>query len=86
MENRATYKDQGRCKFSFLLKAGIHVPSLVLMVFLSETKNASSSSFHLVGVLTLQKNSKILSYIFLEENPSLSKAALMFLDCSSLRT
>ena len=37
------------------------VPGLVLVVLLSD--------FHLLGVLVLQKNSKILLCIFLEEEP-----------------
>ena len=41
--------------------------------------------FHLLGVLFLQKNSKILLYVSLEVEPEpCPKAALLFLDCSSL--
>ena len=37
------------------------------------------------GALVLQKNSKILLYIFFEEEPGpCPKATLFFLDCSSL--
>ena len=41
--------------------------------------------FHLLGVLVLQKRSKILSCIFLEKEAGpCPKAALLSLDCSSL--
>ena len=51
-------------------------PELVLLVLLS--------GFHLLGVLVLQKNSKIWLYIFLEEEAGpCSKAALLLLDGSS---
>ena len=41
--------------------------------------------FHLLGVLVLQPNSKILLSTFLEEGPGpCPKAALLFLDCFSL--
>ena len=41
--------------------------------------------FHLGGGLFLWNNSKILLYIFLEDEPGPTpKAALLFLDCSSL--
>ena len=41
--------------------------------------------FHLLGVLVLQKGSKTLLCIFLEEEPGpRPKAALWSLDCSSL--
>ena len=56
---------------------------------LSGMKTASSSIivniFHLLGVLVLQKSSKILLHVSLEAEPgSCPKAALLFLDCSSL--
>ena len=41
--------------------------------------------FHLLGVLILQKSLKILLSVSLEVEPGpCSKAALLFLDCSSL--
>ena len=66
------------------MKASIHlwswclvVPGLVLVVLLS--------GFHLVGDFILQENSKILLGLFPEEEPGpCPKAALVFLDCSSL--
>ena len=43
------------------------------------------SGLPLLGVLALQKNSKILLCIFLEEGPEdCPKAALLFLECSFL--
>ena len=39
---------------------------------------------HLGGVLVLQKKSKILFCIFLEEHQDPAKAALLSLDCFSL--
>ena len=52
-------------------------PGLVLVVFLS--------CFHLLGVLVLQKHSKIVLCVFLEEEPGpCPKAALLFLDSSPL--
>ena len=50
---------------------------------LSGIKNASLISSICCGVLVLQKNSKILLFIFLEVGPGLCpKAALLFLNCS----
>ena len=52
-------------------------PVLVLVVLLS--------GFHMLMVLVLQRNSKILLCIFLEEEPGpCPKSALLFLDRSSL--
>ena len=75
VENRATDKDQGRCKLFILLQSWYLVaPGLVLL-----------SYFHLLGVLVLQKNSEILLHILLEEKPGpCPKVVLLFLDCSSL--
>jgi len=62
----------------FLLQSWCSVAwGLVLVVLLS--------GFHSLGILILQKNSKILLCIFLEEDPRpCPKAALLSLDCSSL--
>ena len=57
------------------------------MVLLSGTRMLHQvvNIFHLLGVLVLQKSSKILLCIFLEEEPRpCPKATLLFLDCSSL--
>ena len=60
------------------IRIKVVAPEQVLVVFLL-------SGFHLLGVLVLQKNSKILLCIFLEEEPGpCPKFALLFLDSSSL--
>ena len=47
--------------------------------------NEECNIFHLLGVLVLQKSSKILLCVSLEVEPGpCPKAALLFLDCSSL--
>ena len=52
-------------------------PGLILVVLFS--------CLLFLGVLVLQKNSEILLYIFLDEElRPCPKAALLFLDCSSL--
>ena len=78
VENRATDKDQGRCKAFILLQNWcIVAPGLVLVVLLS--------GFYLLGLLVLQKGSQILLCIFLEKEPgACRKAAQFYLDCSCM--
>ena len=91
MENRAPDKDQGKGKLSLSVVFQswcLVAPGLVLVV-LPRMKNASSAEppanlLHLLEVLVLQKGSKILLCVFLEEEPGpCPKAALLSLDCSS---
>ena len=59
------------------LQSCLVAPGLVLVVLVS--------GFHLLGVLVLQKNAKLLFRLSLEEKPGpCCKAELLFPDCSSL--
>ena len=73
VESRATDEDQDRCKFIFFFKADIWWPQNWFWWKV------------LSGPFVLQKDSKISLGMFLEEEAGLRpKAALLFLDCSSL--
>ena len=89
VENRATGRDQGRGKLTLFLKAGAQWLQdwVWLSSFLLERRmlHQGVNTFHLLGGLVLQKGSKILLCIFLEEDPgSCPKAALLSIDGSSL--
>ena len=75
MKNRAVDKDQRRGKLALFSK----------LVWWSSFQNKECfiDIFHLLGVLVLQKNSRIYLSIFLEEGPGpCHKAALLFLSLS----
>ena len=83
MLKRDTDEDQGRCELALFFRAlgrpriGSGGPPSIW--------NEVLKVFHLLGVLVLQKGAKILSCIFLEEDPGpCPKAALLSLDGPSL--
>ena len=89
-QNRATDKDQGRCKLACSLKlvlsyrigSGIPCSHQTVVMFFVEWRRLHQvvSIFHVLGVLVLWKNSKILFRIFLEEEPGpCSKAIFSWL-------
>ena len=80
VENRATDKDQGRCKLVFFFRVSGSG---------SRTGSSSPGMKNLLNLFELLvlvlRNSKILLCISLEEQlGGCPKAALLFLDCSSL--
>ena len=88
MENRAADKDPCRGKLALSFIAGVEWPpgEVLVVLLLPRVKNPSIKLFFdLLGVLVLQKDSKILLCTFLKEEPGLCpKPAPLSLDCSSL--